>query len=161
MPGTMLTAQHARAQVAHCTLCGHPHLADEENEAPRGQVACLKSHSSEETAPAGRLRLSGLHSLVPQAPSPKGATGRAYMNDCTRSQKGPRWKLLSGSAGMSPDNNGPRGMGRVGGGGCGRNVRGQREEVVDGHSPLAAIILSLEGGEQKGPIRHLSEPGGV
>lgn len=94
-------------------------------------------------------------------PIPKGATGRACISDPTPSQKGPRWKLFSGSPGMSPDNNGPavgeEWVVEVVAGMCGD--RGGRRRW-GWTRPLAAIILPVERGEHKGPIRHLPKPGG-
>lgn len=53
-----------------------------------------------------------------QGPSPKGATGRAYISERTPSQKGPRWKLFSGSQECLLITMAQRGGGqRVGGGG--------------------------------------------
>lgn len=62
---------------------GQPHFAHEKSEAHRDRAACLRSPSSQETTSPGRRRLSGPQSLLPQGPSPKGATGKACVSDHT------------------------------------------------------------------------------
>ena len=92
-------------------------------------MTSLRSHSSKETASAGRS--SGLCNLMSQGLSPEGAcTARACISSHTLSEKHPGYKLFSASPGMCPDNRtrGGRGgwwrlCGESGGRGEGRQRR--------------------------------------